>query len=71
MADIAMVKPRQRPPVIGQRYVALSFAALAVDVGYEAVGIDLDLSRVNLLRHGCNRLADANAETIWVANRLR
>ena len=43
---------RQRLAVIGQGYVGLPLAMLAVDAGYEVVGIDLDPSRVDRLRRG-------------------
>jgi UDP-N-acetyl-D-glucosamine dehydrogenase len=44
--------PPQRLAVIGQGYVGLPLAMLAVEAGYDVVGIDLDRSRINRLRQG-------------------
>ena len=42
----------ERLAVVGQGYVGLPLAMLAIEVGYEVVGIDLDSSRVDRLRRG-------------------
>jgi UDP-N-acetyl-D-glucosamine dehydrogenase len=47
-----------RLAVIGQGYVGLPLTMLAVDVGYEVVGIDLDGSRVERLRRGESYIDD-------------
>jgi UDP-N-acetyl-D-glucosamine dehydrogenase len=44
--------PSRRLAVIGQGYVGLPLAMLAVEAGYDVVGIDLDRSRVERLRRG-------------------
>jgi UDP-N-acetyl-D-glucosamine dehydrogenase len=44
--------PQQRVVVIGQGYVGLPMAMLAVEAGYEVVGIDLDRPRIAALRRG-------------------
>jgi len=44
--------PPQRLAVIGQGYVGLPLAMLAVEAGYDVAGIDLDRSRVDRLRRG-------------------
>jgi UDP-N-acetyl-D-glucosamine dehydrogenase len=48
----AVDAPPQRLAVIGQGYVGLPLAMLAVEAGYQVVGIDLDSSRVDRLRRG-------------------
>jgi UDP-N-acetyl-D-glucosamine dehydrogenase len=51
---------RQRLAVIGQGYVGLPLAMLAADAGYEVVGIDLDLSRIDSLRRGESYVDDVD-----------
>jgi UDP-N-acetyl-D-glucosamine dehydrogenase len=58
--EMAMESPRQRLAVIGQGYVGLPLAMLAVNAGYEVIGIDLDLSRVDRLRRGESYIDDVD-----------
>jgi UDP-N-acetyl-D-glucosamine dehydrogenase len=54
-------RPEGLPPrlaVIGQGYVGLPLTMLAVDAGYEVVGIELDGSRVERLRRGESYIDD-------------
>ena len=44
--------------VIGQGYVGLPLAMLAVEAGQHVVGIDLDASRVTMLRRGVSYVDD-------------
>lgn len=44
--------------VVGQGYVGLPLAMLAVDAGQHVVGIDLDASRVTMLRRGVSYVDD-------------
>jgi UDP-N-acetyl-D-glucosamine dehydrogenase len=57
---IAVDAAGQRLAVIGQGYVGLPLAMLAVDAGYEVVGIDLDPSRVDRLRGGESYVDDVD-----------
>lgn len=50
--------PRQRLVVIGQGYVGLPLAVLAVDAGYQVLGIDVDASRVQQLHDGVSYVDD-------------
>jgi UDP-N-acetyl-D-glucosamine dehydrogenase len=54
-------RPDGLPPrlaVVGQGYVGLPLTMLALDAGYEVVGIDLDGSRVERLRRGESYIDD-------------
>jgi UDP-N-acetyl-D-glucosamine dehydrogenase len=57
---VAVDAPQQRLAVIGQGYVGLPLAMLAVEAGYEVVGIDLDHSRVDRLRRGDSYVDDVD-----------
>jgi len=46
--------------VIGQGYVGLPLAMLAVGVGHHVVGLDIDTTRVELLRHGESYVDDVD-----------
>jgi UDP-N-acetyl-D-glucosamine dehydrogenase len=46
--------------VIGQGYVGLPLAMLAVGAGYDVVGLDVDASRVEMLRQGKSYVDDVN-----------
>ncbi len=50
----------ERLAVVGQGYVGLPLAMLAIEVGYEVVGIDLDSSRVDRLRRGKSFVDDVS-----------
>ena len=50
--------PQQRLAVIGQGYVGLPLAMLAVDAGYEVVGVDADASRIERLHRGTSYVDD-------------
>jgi nucleotide sugar dehydrogenase len=52
--------PPQRLAVLGQGYVGLPLAMLAVAAGYEVVGIDLDRSRIDRLRSGESYVDDVD-----------
>ena len=47
-----MVEPPRKLAVIGQGYVGLNLAMVAVEAGYDVVGVDLDRSRVERLQRG-------------------
>lgn len=53
--------------VIGQGYVGLPLAMLAVEAGQHVVGIDLDASRVELLRRGESYVDDVEDARLRVA----
>jgi UDP-N-acetyl-D-glucosamine dehydrogenase len=57
---IAVDAPEQRLAVIGQGYVGLPLAMLAIEAGYEVVGIDLDHSRVDRLCRGESYVDDVD-----------
>jgi UDP-N-acetyl-D-glucosamine dehydrogenase len=56
--------PPHRLAVIGQGYVGLPLAMLAVDAGYGVVGIDLDCSKVEQLRRGESYVEDVEDATL-------
>jgi nucleotide sugar dehydrogenase len=58
MSGTAAAEARQRAAVIGQGYVGLPLAMLAVQAGYEVIGIDLDRSRVACLQAGQSYVDD-------------
>jgi nucleotide sugar dehydrogenase len=53
--------------VIGQGYVGLPLAMLAVEVGHHVVGIDVDQSRVGMLRRGESYVDDVPDAQLRVA----
>lgn len=53
--------------VIGQGYVGLPLAMLAVEAGYSVVGVDLDTSRVEQLRQGKSYVDDVEAPQLQAA----
>ena len=55
-----MDEPQQKLAVIGQGYVGLPLAMLAVEAGYEVVGIDLDRLRIDCLRRGESYVDDVD-----------
>jgi UDP-N-acetyl-D-glucosamine dehydrogenase len=57
-------EPHQKLAVIGQGYVGLPLALLAVEVGYEVVGIDLDRSRIDCLRRGESYVDDVDGRRL-------
>jgi UDP-N-acetyl-D-glucosamine dehydrogenase len=50
--------------VIGQGYVGLPLAMLAVEAGYDVVGVDADLTRVERLRRGDSYVDDVGDEQL-------
>jgi UDP-N-acetyl-D-glucosamine dehydrogenase len=50
--------------VVGQGYVGLPVAMRAVDVGYDVVGIDLDVARIDSLRSGVSYVDDISDEVL-------
>ena len=52
--------PPQKVAIIGQGYVGLPLAMLAVEAGYEVVGVDLDRSRIDRLRRGESYVDDVD-----------
>ncbi len=46
--------------VIGQGYVGLPLAMLAVGAGHDVVGLDVDAARVELLRQGRSYVDDVD-----------
>ena len=55
-----MVEPPRKLAVIGQGYVGLNLAMVAVEAGYGVVGVDLDRSRVERLRRGESYVDDVD-----------
>jgi UDP-N-acetyl-D-glucosamine dehydrogenase len=53
--------------IIGQGYVGLPLAMLAVEAGYYVTGIDLDSSRVDLLRSGDSFVDDVSDDQLRAA----
>jgi nucleotide sugar dehydrogenase len=61
-------EPRDtRVAVIGQGYVGLPVAIRAVEVGYDVVGIDLDLRRVKSIGSGISHVDDISDERLQAA----
>ncbi|MFC4222723.1 nucleotide sugar dehydrogenase [Lysinibacter cavernae] len=58
----------QKVVVVGQGYVGLPVAMRAVEVGYDVVGIDLDVRRVEQLRENVSYVDDISHETLTAAN---
>ena len=56
---MAVDAPQQRLAVIAQGYVGLPLTRLAVEAGYEVVGIDLDHSRIDRPRRVDSYVDDA------------
>jgi UDP-N-acetyl-D-glucosamine dehydrogenase len=61
MSGAGAAQARQRVAVIGQGYVGLPLAMLAVQAGYDVTGIDLDGSRVACLLAGQSYVDDVSA----------
>jgi UDP-N-acetyl-D-glucosamine dehydrogenase len=59
--------PPQRLAIIGQGYVGLPLAMLAVEAGYDVVGIDLDHARVDRLRRGKSYVDDVSDSQLRAA----
>ncbi len=59
--------PPRRLAVIGQGYVGLPLAMLAVEAGYNVVGVDLDGPRVDHLRHGESYVDDVSSSQLRAA----
>lgn len=55
--------------VVGQGYVGLPVAMRAVEVGYDVVGVDVDLQRVQALTKGISYVEDISAEVLREALR--
>ena len=53
--------------VIGQGYVGLPLAMLAVETGHRVVGLDLDAARVKRLRRGESYVDDVDSEQLRAA----
>lgn len=53
--------------VIGQGYVGLPLAMLAVGVGHDIVGLDVDAARVELLRQGKSYVDDVDDAQLHAA----
>jgi UDP-N-acetyl-D-glucosamine dehydrogenase len=60
-------EPLQQLAVIGQGYVGLPLAMLAVNAGYQVVGVDLDRSRVDHLRSGKSYVDDVSDSQLRAA----
>jgi nucleotide sugar dehydrogenase len=59
--------PPKRLVVIGQGYVGLPLAMLAVEAGYHVTGIDLDISRIDSLRRGASFVDDVDDSQLRAA----
>ena len=53
--------------VVGQGYVGLPLALLAVEVGYDVVGFDLDVNRIKRLADGDSYVEDISDERLTAA----
>jgi UDP-N-acetyl-D-glucosamine dehydrogenase len=58
---------RQKVVIVGQGYVGLPVAMRAVEVGYNVVGIDLDVNRVSNLREGRSYVDDISDDQLQAA----
>jgi UDP-N-acetyl-D-glucosamine dehydrogenase len=56
-----------RVAVIGQGYVGLPLSMLAVEAGYEVIGVDVDASRTEMLRRGESYVDDISNEQVRAA----
>lgn len=59
--------PSKKVVVVGQGYVGLPVALRAVDVGFNVVGIDLDLNRVEDLQNGVSYVGDISDQELQAA----
>jgi UDP-N-acetyl-D-glucosamine dehydrogenase len=64
---ISVDAPPRRLAVIGQGYVGLPLAMLAVEAGYQVAGIDLDRSRIDCLRRGESYVDDVDDSRLRAA----
>lgn len=62
-----MRNSRQKVVIVGQGYVGLPVAMRAVEVGYNVVGIDLDVNRVSNLREGRSYVDDISDDQLQAA----
>ena len=62
-----MVSPPGTLAVIGQGYVGLNLAIVAVEAGYNVVGVDVDHSRVERLRQGESYVDDVGNSRLRAA----
>jgi len=53
--------------VVGQGYVGLPLALLAVEVGYDVIGFDLDVNRIKRLADGDSYVEDISDERLAAA----
>jgi UDP-N-acetyl-D-mannosaminuronate dehydrogenase len=67
-ATSQLVRP-QRIAVIGQGYVGLPLSMLAVEAGYDVIGVDTDLNRVERLRRSGSYVDDIGNEELRSALR--
>jgi UDP-N-acetyl-D-glucosamine dehydrogenase len=58
---------RDRVVVIGQGYVGMHLAVRAVDVGYEVVGFDVDIPKLETLAAGMSPIRDVSNEQLRAA----
>lgn len=56
-----------RVVIVGQGYVGLPFAMRAVEVGFDVLGLDLDLGRVERLQRGESFVEDVDGATLRCA----
>lgn len=62
-----MVTQSRKVVIVGQGYVGLPVAMRAVEVGFNVVGIDLDVNRVDSLRRGASYVDDIPNEQLNAA----
>lgn len=62
-----MPDPTRPVVVVGQGYVGLPLAMRAVEVGYDVVGLDLDLVRTEALKRGESFVEDITSATVRAA----
>jgi UDP-N-acetyl-D-glucosamine dehydrogenase len=64
---ISAVGQPQQLAVIGQGYVGLPLSMLAVEAGYDVIGVDVDAGRVAQLRHGHSYVDDIGSDQLQTA----
>lgn len=62
-----MIDTREKLVVVGQGYVGLPVAMRAVEAGYDVIGIDLDSTRVDMLRRGNSYVDDISGAELQQA----
>src|ERR1035438_6954345 len=67
MKGAPVMRAPKRLAVIGQGYVGLPLAMLAVEAGYDVIGIDLDESRAERLRRGESFVDDVSNSQLRAA----